>query len=499
MPTGMTTFSLGASGGDVRFWQQPLSTYCDTAAENVIVIAFLHVFNSASEKLPGMDLSNQCDPSRAFPDSPLLHCPETGVGVKNCQSKGKAVLISLGGAAGAYGFNSDDDARRFAHTIWNLFLGGSSSTRPFDDAVLDGIDLDIEGGPPTGYTAFVTELRALFATDPGRNYYISAAPQCPFPGNTLDSAWIDMVFVQFYNNYCGLQAYGTPNFNFGQWHDWALNRSQNKNVKVYLGVPASRTAANAGYVEPARLREIVRQLRCAYSSFGGVMTWDISQAYGNFDSGQAFSYAIGQQLTISRTDTCGSGQLQAQSPAVLPSKPIVDDNHTAAESMEDKSAEKQKVFVGSVAPSGRGGKHTEHKPPFAIDFMTLEADRSLALFVFDPVIHHGKQLFRMQVRVRTNDHPMSSQWKVSFYVPRGHVVRSTSRGKFWQRGRKVVVVSEPSHEVEKNMVIRFVVEGIVHVKTADPPIDPNDHGFQGTAFDPSLAHFETEPVKDDGR
>lgn len=33
---------------------------------------------------------------------------------------------------------SDDNAEEFAETVWDLFLGGWSDTRPFGDAVLDG-------------------------------------------------------------------------------------------------------------------------------------------------------------------------------------------------------------------------------------------------------------------------------------------------------------------------------------------------------------------------
>jgi chitinase len=33
-----------------------------------------------------------------------------------------------------------------------MFGGGSSTYRPFGDSVIDGVDLDIEGGPSTGYT-----------------------------------------------------------------------------------------------------------------------------------------------------------------------------------------------------------------------------------------------------------------------------------------------------------------------------------------------------------
>ncbi|KAG0242527.1 Chitinase 1 [Mortierella sp. GBA43] len=130
----------------VNYWgqkQKPLTDYCQASeAEDVIVLAFLHVFNGASRQLPRMDLSNQCDPSSVFPGTSLLHCSQTGYGVKQCQSKGKAVLLSLGGAAGAYGFSNEAEAKDFAHMIWNLFLGGSSKTRPLDDAVLDGVDLE---------------------------------------------------------------------------------------------------------------------------------------------------------------------------------------------------------------------------------------------------------------------------------------------------------------------------------------------------------------------
>ena len=48
------------------------------------------------------------------------------------------MTISIGGATGAVSFTGDAQAESFADTIWDLFLGGSSSTRPFGAAVLDG-------------------------------------------------------------------------------------------------------------------------------------------------------------------------------------------------------------------------------------------------------------------------------------------------------------------------------------------------------------------------
>ena len=73
-----------------------------------------------------------------FPGTSMPDCSFMASDIEFCQSKGKIVTISLGGATGAASFTSDDQASAFGDTIWNLFLGGSSSTRPFGGAVLDG-------------------------------------------------------------------------------------------------------------------------------------------------------------------------------------------------------------------------------------------------------------------------------------------------------------------------------------------------------------------------
>jgi chitinase len=81
----------------------------------------------------------------------IVHTDASSIDIKTCQSRGKTVLMSLGGAVGNYGFANNADAEAFADTLWNIYGAGSSNTRPFGDAVLDGFDLDIEGGGPTGY------------------------------------------------------------------------------------------------------------------------------------------------------------------------------------------------------------------------------------------------------------------------------------------------------------------------------------------------------------
>ncbi|KAG5638550.1 hypothetical protein H0H81_011896, partial [Sphagnurus paluster] len=243
-----------------------------------------------------------------FPRTSLPTCQFLATEIKACQARGKIVTLSLGGATGAATFSSDAQAQTFADTFWDLFLGGSSSTRPFGDAVLDGVDLDIEGGSSNGYTAFVTRIQQR-VSGAKKQYHVTAAPQCPFPdaylGAVLNSVAFDAVYVQ-YNNWCGVHNYNNPYaWNFGQWDNWAKTAAINKNVKIYIGAPASPTAAGSGYVDAATLGNIAKQTRAQYSSFGGIMLWDVSQAYANsrYDVQIKNAMGAGSGTTIITTPT----------------------------------------------------------------------------------------------------------------------------------------------------------------------------------------------------
>ncbi|KAK2467976.1 hypothetical protein APHAL10511_000271 [Amanita phalloides] len=193
--------------GDAAGYQHNLSYYCQDDVISAIPLAFLNVFFSTGNE-PEINFANSCsstsDPT--FPGTALANCQFMASDIEACQAQGKIVTISLGGATGNAGFSSDAQGEAFAQTIWDLFLGGSSPTRPFGNAVLDGIDLDIEGGSSTGFAAFVTKLRSLMATG-NKQFYVTGAPQCPFPdaylGAVLNAVGFDAVYVQFYNNYCG--------------------------------------------------------------------------------------------------------------------------------------------------------------------------------------------------------------------------------------------------------------------------------------------------------
>ena len=79
------------------------------------------------------------------------------------------------------------------------------------------------------------------------------------------------------NNYCGLNY--KSEFNFATWDKWAKTKSANPNVKVYIGAPASPSAAGEGYVGPATLAKYVADAQKKYDTFGGVMLWDADTAY----------------------------------------------------------------------------------------------------------------------------------------------------------------------------------------------------------------------------
>ncbi|KAK6430556.1 Chitinase 2, partial [Oleoguttula sp. CCFEE 5521] len=181
-------------------------------------------------------------------------------------------------------------------TIINPQISGSTLAkrqsavlRPFGTAVIDGFDLDIETAS-TNMVPFAQRLRTLIDADSSKQRYLTAAPQCVYPdvaNNAMLSGDVhfDAIFVQFYNNPCGVQAFvpGAATqaaFNFATWDTWAKTVSANPAVKVLLGVPGGPSAAGLGYVDASTLAGIISYCK-GFSSFGGVMMWDASQALAN--------------------------------------------------------------------------------------------------------------------------------------------------------------------------------------------------------------------------
>lgn len=301
----------GQNSAGGKSTQSRLADYCSDTSADIILLSFLHVYYGTGD-LPEINFSSACDDGSAFSGTALVSCPTIAEDIVTCQKQGKIILLSLGGASGTYGFDSSSQGTKFADTLWNLFMGGTSETRPFGSAVIDGIDLDIEGGSDVGYTEFVTRLREHF-DGASKSYYISAAPQCVIPDTYLNtvitSAEIDFLFVQFYNNYCGMQAWqagdSNPIFNYAAW-DTLVKSSPNPNAKIYLGTLASESAGGSGYVKVDTVLQAANYLQSNYNSFGGIMTWDASQAWTNIDSTTGLNFAAACKAGLSGSTTLGS-------------------------------------------------------------------------------------------------------------------------------------------------------------------------------------------------
>jgi chitinase len=239
-----------------------------------------------------------------------------------CQGLGKTILLSIGGATYSEGgFSSTDAAVAGAQLVWETFGPVSSDStvnRPFGDAVVDGFDFDFES-TVENMPAFANELRTLFAQDTSKTYYLTAAPQCPYPDAAdspmLDgSVYFDAIWVQFYNNYCGVNTFVASSttqddFNFETWNTWATTVSLNPDVKVFIGIPGDTTAAGTGYVSASAIASIVDYIKDQeYTSFGGVMLWDASQVYAHdgFLSDIASALRSSSSSSTSSTKTAAS-------------------------------------------------------------------------------------------------------------------------------------------------------------------------------------------------
>ena len=297
-------FSSSANNNVAMYWgqnsvgsQQPLASYCQSNAADIVILSFLYQFPNIQ-----LNFANACEGS--FTEAGTLHCPHIAEDIKICQGLGKKVLLSLGGASGAYGFTSEDQGADFATKLWNTFGNSQDQTnRPFDDAVVDGFDFDIENNDQTGYVALGKELRNLFAQDTSKQYYLSAAPQCPYPdqsvGNVLSEVEIDFAFVQFYNNYCSLG----PLFNWNTWLDYAQNTSPNKNIKLFLGLPGAPAAAGSGYADPSTVSKYLTSEIMSSPYFGGISLWDAASAWSNVNNGNNFAenmkLILGNEVVVS--------------------------------------------------------------------------------------------------------------------------------------------------------------------------------------------------------
>ena len=256
------------AGGIAIYWGQngnegTLKETCATGNYNFVNLAFLSTFGNG--QAPMINLAGHCDPS-------VSGCTGLSSDIKFCQAQGIKVMLSIGGASGSYSLSSTDDANQVATYLWNNFLGGKSSSRPLGDAILDGIDFDIEAGTDQYWDDLARFLSGY--SNQGKKVYLTAAPQCPFPdewvGGALNTGLFDYVWVQFFNNPPCQYSSGDISDLEDAWKQWT---SDIPATKIFLGLPAAPDAAGSGFVPVGDLTSKVLPAIKGSVKYGGVMLW----------------------------------------------------------------------------------------------------------------------------------------------------------------------------------------------------------------------------------
>ncbi|KAI9052012.1 hypothetical protein LZ554_004266 [Drepanopeziza brunnea f. sp. 'monogermtubi'] len=277
-------FDAASSKNVVVYWgqnsfgqvgsQASLASYCEDTRIDIIPISFMVSLRDRTLNLGPSSSDLEGD-------------------IQSCQRLGKTILLSFPGSLYTEGgFDSVEMAVKGAQDVWAAFgpvQGYSTVSRPFGSAVIDGFDFDFENSDIGYIVDFGEELDRLRRYASGKRIILTAAPQCPFPDQAMKGLFekipFDALFIQFYNNYCGVKNFNPGAdrslFNFDAWDRWAEQESLNRRVKLLLGAPANVAAAGEGsYVEPYVLAQAIAESQ-EFESFGGVMFWDMTQLYSN--------------------------------------------------------------------------------------------------------------------------------------------------------------------------------------------------------------------------
>ncbi|KAB5524198.1 hypothetical protein DKX38_021947 [Salix brachista] len=275
----VVSFCKPSNGAGIAiYWGQnsdegTLAATCDTGNYQFVNVAFLYSFGNGVPT-PVLNLAGHCDPGSGT-------CTVFSDQIKSCQSQGIKVLLSIGGGAGPHVLSSADDAVQVATYIWNNFLGGQSSSRPLGDAILDGVDFDIEDGSGLYWDDLARALKGF-----SQQVHLAAAPLCPFPDAHLHTAiktgLFDYVWVHFYDNPPCQYSGGDAGNLLNAWNRWITVASD----QIFLGLPAAPGAASGGFIPADDLNTKVLPFIKTSPKYGGVMLWSryYDQLYGYSDA-----------------------------------------------------------------------------------------------------------------------------------------------------------------------------------------------------------------------
>ncbi|WP_330438889.1 cellulose binding domain-containing protein [Micromonospora sp. NBC_00821] len=225
--------------------------------------------------------------------------------VRTLHSRGKRVILSVGGETGRVTVNNAASATAFANTAAALIARYG----------FDGIDIDLENGLNPTYMA--QALRALRATV-GSSLIIAMAPQTIDMQNPAGGYFklaldikdiLTVVNTQYYNSGAMLgcdqnAAYGQGTVNFIVALACIQLEAGLRPDQVGLGLPAGAGAAGGGIVAPsvvnAALDCLARGANCGsfrpprtYPGIRGAMTWSVNWDVSN---GNGFANTVGPHL-----------------------------------------------------------------------------------------------------------------------------------------------------------------------------------------------------------
>ncbi len=102
---------------------------------------------------------------------------------------------------------------------------------------------------------FVTCLRQIMSADISKKYYISAAPQCLIPDESIPlkaMQVMDFIFVQWYNNpICNVDTSAFLN-SFKAWS--AQLSEKGSGPKLYISLLGCKKCAGSGYLKISTLK-----------------------------------------------------------------------------------------------------------------------------------------------------------------------------------------------------------------------------------------------------
>ncbi|KAH8690716.1 putative endochitinase precursor [Talaromyces proteolyticus] len=315
------TLHSRAPGGEVAvYWGQngggtiennDLSAYCTSSSGiDILILAFLYEYGNGNEIASGT-IGQSCYIS---PAGEPQNCDALASAIETCKSKGIKIILSLGGADGAYSLQSETEAQTLGQNLWAAYgnVANGSVPRPFGTTFVDGWDFDIEANSGNQYYQYmISTLRSNFASDPSHTYYITGAPQCVIPEPNMEeiitNATFDYLWVQFYNN----PSCSNPNpINYNAWVN-LISGGPSANAKIFIGVPASTTGATgttsgeAYYFEPSALATLVGEYD-TNAHWGGIMMWSAGFSDANVNNGCTYAQEA-KSILNSGSPCSGSG------------------------------------------------------------------------------------------------------------------------------------------------------------------------------------------------